>query len=123
MGDNISDKKFILVALIIGGVVFADGAYVGTNGLAAAGHGKGAVTPGAGLRYRSPFGVLRLDFGLRPVGAETLPVVVSVLDASGQAQVVQLAREKSFSIITPSTTTLHSLARRLVVHFAMGQAF
>ena len=30
--------------------------------------GKGAVTPGVGFRYRSPLGVLRLDFGLRPVG-------------------------------------------------------
>ena len=84
---------------LLGGVVFADGAYVGTSGLAVASRGKGAVTPGVGLRYRSPLGVLRLDFGLRPVGAETLPVVVSVLDAAGQPQVVQLAREKRFSII------------------------
>src|SRR5207244_2217875 len=30
----------------LGGVLFLDGAYVGTNGLGAAIHGKGAVTPG-----------------------------------------------------------------------------
>ncbi len=107
----------------LGAVVFVDGAYVGTGGLVTPAHGKGAVTPGAGFRYRSPLGVLRLDVGLRPVGAESLPVVVAVRDAAGMDHVVRLASEARFSPIDPSTGTLHSIARRLVVHFAMGQAF
>lgn len=107
----------------VGGVVFADGAYVGTGGLAIAARGRGAVTPGFGFRYRSPLGVLRLDLGFRPVGAESLPVVVAIADSSGTERVVHLAREKNYSPIDPSTGTLHSIARRLVVHFAMGQAF
>ena len=107
----------------LGGVLFLDGAYVGTNGLGISAHGKGAVTPGVGFRYRSPLGVLRLDLGIRPVGAESLPVVVAMQDAGGTDRVVQLTREKSYSPIAPSTGTLHSIARRLVVHFAMGQAF
>ncbi|MEP6620778.1 MAG: BamA/TamA family outer membrane protein [bacterium] len=107
----------------LGGVVFVDGAYVGTSGLGISAHGKGAVTPGLGFRYRSPLGVIRLDLGFRPVGAESLPVVVAVRDADGSDRIVQLAREKSYSPIAPSTGALHSLARRLVVHFAMGQAF
>ncbi len=108
---------------MLGGVVFLDGASVGTSGSASLGHAKTAVTPGAGFRYRSPLGVLRLDIGLRPVGAEMLPVVVAVADAQGRDRIVQLAREKRFSPVEPSPGALRSVARRLVVHFAMGQAF
>ena len=107
----------------LGAVLFVDGAYVGTAGLASPAHGKGAITPGAGFRFRSPLGVLRLDIGLRPVGAELLPVVVATTDANGNDSIVRLTREKRYSPIAPSTGTLHSIARRLVVHFAMGQAF
>ncbi len=108
----------------LSGVAFLDGAYVGTSGLSTVAKGKGAVTPGAGFRYRSPLGVLRLDFGLRPVGHESLPVVVAIPDAQGTEQVVRLAREKSYSPVEdPSPGTWHSIARRIVVHFAMGQAF
>lgn len=108
---------------MLGAVVFLDGAYVGTSGLSSIAHGKGAITPGAGFRVRSPLGVVRLDIGLRPTGAEMLPVVVAVTDPSGGDRIVRLANEKRYSPIDPSTGTLHSIARRLVVHFAMGQAF
>ena len=108
----------------LGGVVFLDGAYVGTAGLTAPiARGAGAVTPGGGLRYRSPLGVLRLDLGLRPVGGESLPVVVAVPDASGGERIVRLAQEKVYSPLEPSPGFLRSVGRRLVVHFAMGQAF
>jgi outer membrane protein insertion porin family len=108
----------------LSGVAFVDGAYVGTSGLSTVAKGKGAVTPGIGFRYRSPLGVLRLDFGLRPVGHESLPVVVAVPDAAGNEQVVRLTREKSYSPVEdPSPGTWHAIARRIVVHFAMGQAF
>ena len=106
-----------------GGVVFLDGAYVGTSGIDSPASGKGAITPGAGLRYRSVLGVLRLDFGLRPVGSQLLPVVAAVPDGAGGERIVRLSREKSYSPIDPSPGTLHSIARRIVVHFAMGQAF
>jgi outer membrane protein assembly factor BamA len=113
----------IPLARQLGGVLFVDGAYVGTRGLDSPARGKGAVTPGAGLRYRSPLGVLRMDFGLRPVGAQSLPVVVAVPDGAGGERIVRLANEKRYSPVDPSPGALHSLARRLVVHFAMGQAF
>jgi outer membrane protein assembly factor BamA len=107
----------------LGGVVFVDGAYVGTGGLDVPSSGKGAITPGAGLRYRSPLGVLRLDVGVRPVGRESLPVVAAVPDGSGGERIVRLDREKSYSLVDPSPGALRSIGRRLVVHFAMGQAF
>jgi outer membrane protein insertion porin family/translocation and assembly module TamA len=120
--EGSAELRVPLMKLLIG-VLFLDGAYVGTSGLLASPRGKGAITPGGGFRYRSPLGVLRLDLGIRPVGAETLPVVVASTDAAGNETVVQLAKEKSYSPITPTLGTLHSIARRLVVHFAMGQAF
>jgi outer membrane protein assembly factor BamA len=107
----------------LGAVAFVDGAYVGTAGIDSPARGRGAVTPGGGLRYRSALGVLRLDLGLRPVGARSLPVVVAVPDGTGGERIVRLAQEKSYSPIDPSPGTLRSIARRLVVHFAMGQAF
>jgi hypothetical protein len=85
--------------------------------------GKGAVTPGVGLRYRSPLGVLRLDVGLRPVGHEMLPVVAAVPDGAGGMRIVRLAQKKSYSPVDPPPGTLRDIGRRLVVHFAMGQAF
>jgi len=108
----------------LSGVAFLDGAYVGTAGLNTFAKPKGAVTPGVGFRYRSPLGVLRLDFGLRPVGFESLPVLVAVPDSAGVDHIVRLATEKRYSpVYDPSPGTLRSIARRIVVHFAMGQAF
>lgn len=107
----------------LGGVVFVDGAYVGAGGLVSAAKSRAAITPGAGFRFRSPLGVLRMDFGLRPVGARSLPVVTSVLDAQGNDRIVQLAQQKRYSLVDESPTWRHSIARRIVVHFAMGQAF
>ena len=107
----------------LGAVVFLDGAYVGVAGLSSIAKAAGAITPGGGFRYRSPLGVLRMDFGLRPVGAQSLPVVVAVTDAQGNDRVIRLLREKSYSPVDPSPGALRSIARRIVVHFAMGQAF
>ncbi len=107
----------------LGAVAFLDGAYVGVAGIDSPSQGKGAVTPGVGLRYRSPLGMLRLDVGLRPVGHEMLPVVAAVPDGKGGERIVRLATEKSYSPVDPSPGTLRSIGRRLVVHFAMGQAF
>jgi len=108
----------------LSGVAFVDGAYVSASGISTVAKSKGAVTPGVGFRYRSPLGVLRLDFGLRPVRFETLPVVVSMPDASGNQQVIRLTREKSYSPVEdPSPGWWRSIGRRIVVHFAMGQAF
>jgi outer membrane protein insertion porin family/translocation and assembly module TamA len=107
----------------LGAVAFLDGAYVGVAGIESPARGKGAVTPGVGLRYRSPLGVLRLDVGLRPVGHEMLPVVAVAPDGAGGQRIVRLATEKSYSPVDPSPGTLRNIGRRLVVHFAMGQAF
>ncbi len=107
----------------LGAVAFVDAAYVGAAGLDAPARGHGAITPGGGFRVRSPLGVLRLDVGLRPVGSQSLPVVAAVTDASGTGHIVRLSTEKSYSPVEPNPGVLRQIGRRLVVHFAMGQAF
>jgi outer membrane protein assembly factor BamA len=107
----------------LGAVLFVDGAYVGAAKLVTAAHGTGAITPGAGFRFRSPLGIIRLDVGLHPVGAESLPVVVAVSDGGGGQQVIRLQEEKRYTPLDPSPGLLRSIGERLVVHFAMGQAF
>jgi hypothetical protein len=118
-----SAEMRIPLARQLGAVVFLDAAYVGVAGIDTRARGRGAITPGGGFRYRSPLGVLRLDLGIRPVGAQSLPVVVSVPGAGGVDQVVTLAQEKRWSPLDPSPGFMRSIGRRLVVHFAMGQAF
>ena len=118
-----SAEMRVPVSRVLGLVAFVDGARVGTSGLASIGHARGAITPGGGFRYRSPLGILRLDLGLHPTGDEQLPVLVAVSDGTGNEQVVRLAQEKRYSPLDPSASALRSLGRRLVVHFAMGQAF
>jgi hypothetical protein len=52
-----------------------------------------------------------------------LPVVAAVPDGAGGTRIVRLSQEKSYSPVDPSPGLLRNIGRRLVVHFAMGQAF
>ena len=66
-----------------------------------------------------------LVLAITPWGNERVrQLVVSMPDANGNEQVIRLAREKSYSPVEdPSPGAWRSIARRIVVHFAMGQAF
>ena len=50
-------------------------------------------------------------------------LAAAVPDGNGGERIVRLTRDKSYSPVDPSPGTLRSIGRRLVVHFAMGQAF
>ncbi len=78
--------------------------------------GQGAVTPGAGIRYQSPIGPVRVDVGYNPTRAQDLAVVTSVPDATGQTHIVPLAVPRSFA---PASGFLG----RLVLHLSIGEAF
>jgi len=62
---------------LLGGVVFLDGAYVGTGGLNSPARGKGAITPGAGLRYALDGSTNGLFRPLQPTDGKSVPVVAS----------------------------------------------
>ncbi|MFV1987141.1 MAG: outer membrane protein assembly factor [Gemmatimonadota bacterium] len=77
-------------------------------------------TPGAGIRFLSPVGPLRVDIGYNPTGAELLPVVVSLSNGS----IVELPDPvlyDPFGFDDPSFIT--EFWRRLQFHISIGEAF
>jgi outer membrane protein assembly factor BamA len=104
------------------GAVFIDFGHVGKGdirGLSAITSvvkGELAITPGFGLRYDSPVGPIRVDFGLNPNKTERLNVVTAIADGTGQRRVIPLTLSRTF---TPGKTLLN----RLVLHFSIGEAY
>lgn len=101
------------------GAVFVDAGYVSqrTNpGLPA---NKSAITPGFGGRYRSPVGPIRVDIGINPGRAESLPVVTeSIVD--GERRLVTLMQRRNFS---PVRAGARGVVERMQLHLSIGEAF
>ena len=100
----------------IGGAAFVDGGLVGASRLRDLAEGNGAVTPGVGIRYKSPVGPIRVDVAYNPVVADSLPVYTERTNAQGQGEIVRL---KNRYLYEPATTFFD----RLTFHFSIGQAF
>lgn len=77
------------------------------------------LTPGAGLRYRSPVGPLRLDFGYNPTGAARLPVVALV-----EGEIKELEAPVTFDRFTfDEPGLLKEILRRFQLQLSIGEAF
>ena len=100
----------------IGGAAFVDGGLVGASRLRDLAQGNGAVTPGVGIRYKSPVGPIRVDVAYNPVVADSLPVYTERTNAQGQGEIVRLNKRYLYE---PAT----SFFDRLTFHFSIGQAF
>jgi outer membrane protein insertion porin family/translocation and assembly module TamA len=100
----------------LGGAAFVDAAFVGSAGLLELAQGDGAVTPGLGIRYKSPVGPIRVDVGYNPGIAEDLPVYTAVTNARGQKQIVALDTFRRYDPV-------QSFFDHLTFHFSIGQAF
>jgi outer membrane protein insertion porin family/translocation and assembly module TamA len=104
------------------GALFVDGAIVGRGdirGIQPIGNsvkGTGAITPGFGIRYKSPVGPIRMDIGINPNHAEDLAVVTAVRDATGQTHIVALGQTRNFS-------QAGRFIDRLAFHFSIGEAY
>lgn len=104
------------------GAVFVDGGIVGRGNISGLQtinsiiKGTGAVTPGFGLRYESPVGPIRVDFGINPGRTENLAVVTSVRDSTGRIRIVPLSVARTY-------TQSKTLLSRLVLHFSIGEAY
>jgi outer membrane protein assembly factor BamA len=98
---------------------FLDGAVVGSNvvsGLSTLRNivkGQAAMTPGVGIRYKSPVGPVRVDVGFSPAHTENLSVVTEAV-VDGERKIVTLANQRSF-------TSARTLLDRLQLHFSIGQ--
>jgi outer membrane protein insertion porin family len=90
--------------------------------------GAAAITPGVGLRYRSPVGPIRIDLGYNPRPVEDLDVVTTIRDSTGQARLVRLtdaggkAIRRSYDSGGQERGIL-SVFNRMVLHLSIGQAY
>lgn len=107
------------------GAVFVDGAIVGSGeSILDLQRATAAVTPGIGMRYKSPVGPIRVDLGLNPALVEDLPVVtesedgrlVTLRDASGRA----LTRRYSS---VDRRGGFRGALNRMQLHLSIGEAF
>ncbi len=115
------------------GAVFVDAGALGNKSLRDLASGSIAVTPGFGVRYKSPVGPVRVDLGIRPKLVETLPVVTQYTDSAGVNRLLTLTSGRSCS--TPvgalgcrnypadSLSGLRKITGRLVLHLSIGEAF
>lgn len=105
----------------LGGAVFVDAGWLGGTTLPGA-SGRGAITPGAGVRYQSPIGPVRIDLGIRPLIVEDLPVVTEVIADDGERRLVRLEATKRFDPLE-GRSGLRRILGRLTLHLSIGQAF
>lgn len=105
--------------------VFVDGAIVGNSALQAFSdlrsiadfaRGTSAIAPGAGIRYNSPVGPIRVDLGYNPKLTENLPVVTNT-KVNGEDKLVALQTTRTYM------SGRNTLLGRLVLHLSIGQAY
>jgi outer membrane protein insertion porin family/translocation and assembly module TamA len=104
---------------------FVDGAIVGSASLQGFGdlkaladfaHGTSAITPGAGIRYNSPVGPIRIDLGYNPKLTENLPVITNET-VNGVPRLVALEAQRTYM------EGKNTFLGRLVLHLSIGQAY
>ena len=116
----------------LGGAVFVDGAAVGERVLDPLGgglstlanlvRGKGAITPGFGVRYYSPVGPIRVDVGINTSQSEDLAVVTEIVK-NGKRVIVPLDLPRHFSATGSETSAFRNALNRMVLHLSIGQPF
>ncbi len=118
------------------GALFVDAGALGTSSLRDLASGAFNVTPGFGIRYRSPVGPIRVDLGIRPgtLGPE-LPVITQYTDSNHVNRLLPLAAGTSCTTngAAPSSgcrkypadslSGLKKITGRLVLHLSIGEAF
>lgn len=108
---------FLLEKLV--GAVFVDAGYVTQRINPTLPRSKAAVTPGFGVRYVSPVGPIRVDFGFNPGLGETLPVVTEGV-VNGETRLVTLDKRRDYH---PVRTGFNGFLDRMVLHLSIGEAF
>ena len=115
---SVEYRMALTPALVAAG--FVDAARVGAPG-DGFGDARTAITPGVGIRYRSPVGPIRIDLALRPPGAEELEVITQVGEGS-ERRLVRLDTPKAYDPME-GRSGIRKLLARLQLHLAIGEAY
>jgi outer membrane protein insertion porin family len=99
------------------GAAFVDAGMVSQRTNPALPRRKAAITPGFGVRYRSPVGPIRADIGFNPGSTESLPVVTENI-VNGQKTLVTLQQRRTYSPARGG-----GIFNRMVLHLSIGEAF
>ena len=99
------------------GAVFVDAGMVRQSTNPTLARSKAAITPGFGVRYRSPVGPIRADIGFNPGRTETLPVVTESI-VNGQRTLVTLQQRRTYAPARGG-----GFLNRMVLHLSIGEAF
>ncbi len=99
------------------GAVFVDAGIVRQSTNADLPKSTSAITPGFGVRYKSPVGPIRADIGINPGGSQLLPVVTENI-VNGQRTLVTLKQRRSYAPFSGG-----GILNRMVIHLSIGEAF
>lgn len=101
------------------GAGFIDAGYVSQKTNPELPKSRASVTPGFGVRYRSPVGPIRVDLGVNPGLAESLPVLTETT-VDGEKRLVRLDKLRDFK---PVGSGARGILDRLVLHLSIGEAY
>jgi outer membrane protein assembly complex protein YaeT len=101
--------------------IFVDAGYVGVSSTDIT-QGKGAITPGFGVRYLSPVGPIRIDLGIRPSLSDSITVITEVVQPDGSHRLVQLHTPRDYNPVEGGSG-IRKILNRLALHLSIGQAF
>lgn len=124
----------IPITTYIVAAVFVDGAVLGNGSVTTITKGKAAITPGFGVRYKSPVGPIRVDLGIRPTLKASLPVITEVRDSTGVLRLVDLtggqgcagrssAGCRSYPGPLSKQSFFNKITNRLTLHLSIGEAY
>jgi outer membrane protein assembly factor BamA len=99
------------------GAVFVDGGIVRQSTNADLPKSTSAITPGFGVRYKSPVGPIRADIGINPGGSQSLPVVTENI-VNGKRTLVTLKQRRDYAPFSGG-----GILNRMVIHLSIGEAF
>lgn len=101
------------------GAVFVDAGIVTQNVDRSLPGSRAAITPGFGVRYRSPVGPIRVDIGINPGRSERLPVISEEI-VNGERRLVRLDERRDYAVARGG---FMSVLDRFVLHLSIGEAF
>jgi outer membrane protein assembly factor BamA len=105
-------RKLWAAAFIDGGIVSSN-VFSGLSTLRNLVKGQSAITPGIGIRYKSPVGPVRVDVGYDPSGPQELRVITEGID-NGERRIVTLDKSRLYGVSRP-------FLDRIQLHFSIGQ--